>query len=87
MIFISDTFRQHRTMSLLGWEDLKIIGDGATFSASRLQLTTRSPFLYSLINSIEVCQCEPTLLLMTDHTPEQIQEALALLSGEFLHSP
>ena len=68
-------------------QNLKIISDGVTSTASRLLLTSRSSFLHSIINSIDLCQCEAPVLIMTGITPQQIQEALSVVSGEFLHRP
>ena len=58
------------------------VGD-ASFTEETGKLTSYSPFLASVFNSINVCPCEPQLLIMTDLQPDQVEEALGALAGKW----
>lgn len=56
---------------------------GVCFTVETLKLSSYSPFLASVFNSINVCPCEPQLLIMTDLQPDQVEEALGALAGKW----
>ena len=68
-----------------GCEEVSITASGHTASVSRAALASYSPFLSHVMNSVNVCQCEPMVIIMTlSVQSQQLQEAVSVVSGRFL---
>ena len=54
-----------------GSEEVSITASGHTVSVSRAALASYSPFLSHVMNSVNVCQCEPMVIIMTHSVQSQ----------------
>ena len=50
---------------------------GASFSEETGKLTSYSPFLASVFNSIKVCPCEPQVIIVPDLQEIQMEEPIS----------